>query len=138
MARLTTREIQRQISNARARDRAERTAGLRAKTARYDRGNGRVILELTNGYQLGVPVTALPALSVAPRAAVASVALSPGGESLLFDGIDAHYSVSALVLALSAREIGRRGGRARTAAKREAARINGAKGGRPRKRRRVA
>ncbi|MBW7933713.1 MAG: DUF2442 domain-containing protein [Gemmatimonadaceae bacterium] len=133
MAKLSTRQIQQQLLDARERDTAERAAGLRAVTVRYDRTTARIVLELTNGYQVGVPLSAFPQLGDAPRSAIAAVSLSPGGESLMFEASDIHYSVSALVLALSARENGRRGGRARSAAKRRAARLNGAKGGRPRK-----
>lgn len=131
--RPTEAEILAQIPAARARERAERDAGLRAKTARYDRKGGRLVLELTNGYELGIPVVTLPALRNATQAELAAVEVSDTGSSIRIPALDADYSVPGLVLALTAREIGRRGGQVRSKAKTLAAKLNGAKGGRPRR-----
>jgi hypothetical protein len=131
--RPTEAEILAQIPAARAREKAEREAGLRAKTARYDRKSGRFVLELTNAYVLGVPVSTLPALRNATHTQLAAVELSDTGSSIRISALDADYSVPGLVLALTAREVGRRGGQVRSKAKSLAAKINGAKGGRPRK-----
>ena len=131
--RPTEAEILAQIPAARAREKAEREAGLRAKTARYDRKVGRLVLELTNGYQLGIPVISLPALRNATQAELAAVEVSDTGSSIRIPTLDADYSVPGLVLALTAREVGRRGGQVRSKAKSLAAKVNGAKGGRPRK-----
>ena len=122
-----------QIPAARARATAEREAGQRAKAARYDRKTGRFVLELTNGYELGVPVTTLPALRNATHAQLAAVEMSVTGSAIRIPALDADYSVPGLVLALTAREVGRLGGEVRSKAKSRAAKVNGAKGGRPRK-----
>lgn len=132
-SRPTEAEILAQIPAARARATAEREAGLRAKAARYDRKTGRFVLELTNGYVLGVPVNTLPALGKATQGQLAAVELSATGSAIRIPGLDADYSVPGLVLALTAREVGRRGGQVRSRAKSLAAKANGAKGGRPRK-----
>ena len=126
-------EILSQIPAARARATAERDAGLRATAARYDRKAGRLVLELTNGYALGVPVTILPALRDATSAQLTAVELSSSGSAIRIPAFDADYSVPGLVFALTAREVGRRGGQVRSKAKSLAAKVNGAKGGRPRK-----
>ena len=131
--RLTDAEILARIPAARARAAATSAAGLHATSARYDRRGHRILLELTNGYLLGIPVQTLPHLAGATRAQLADVELSPHGAGLHFPAVDADYSVPGLVLAMTAREIGRRGGRAKSAAKAESARANGARGGRPRK-----
>ena len=131
--RLTEAEILSQIPAARARVTAEREAGLRATTARYDRKTGRFVLELTNGYVLGIPVRTLPALRHATHSQLAAVERSTTGSASRIPSLDADYSVPGLVLALTAREVGRRGGQVRSKAKSLAAKVNGAKGGRPRK-----
>lgn len=130
---LTDAEIDRQLENAAARSTAQRAAGLHATTARYDRARRRIVLELTNGYLLGIPITALPNLAGATSAQLAGVELSGAGMALRVPALDADYSVPGLVLALGARENGRRGGNATSARKTRAAKANGAKGGRPRK-----
>lgn len=132
-SRPTEAAILAQIPAARARATAEREAGLRATAARYDRKTGRFVLELTNGYELGIPVTTLPALRNATQAQLAAVEMSATGSAIRIPALDADYSVPGLVLAFTAREIGRRGGEVRSKAKSRAAKVNGAKGGRPRK-----
>lgn len=131
--RPTEAEILAQLPAARAREKAEREAGLRAKTARYDRKVGRLVLELTNGYELGIPVITLPALRNATQAELTAVEVGCAGSSIRIPALDADYSVPGLILALTAREVGRRGGQVRSKAKSLAAKVNGAKGGRPRK-----
>ena len=130
---LTDAEIRAQIPAARARAAMERRTGLRAKTVRYDRKSGRIVLELTSGYLLGIPATSLHQLSTAGSGELAEVELSPDGGAIRFPRLDADYSVPALVLSMTAREVGRRGGQARSEAKARAAKANGAKGGRPRR-----
>jgi hypothetical protein len=61
-----------------------------------------------------------------------------GGTILHWEALDADYSVPALILSTVgatdiARHFGRAGGRVTSDAKAEAARVNGAKGGRPRR-----
>jgi hypothetical protein len=131
--RPTEAEILAQIPAARARAAAERETGLRATAARYDRKTRRFVLELTNGYELGVPVTRLPALGNATHVQLTAVELNDTGSAIRIPALDADYSVPGLVLALTAREVGRRGGQVRSKAKSLAAKANGAKGGRPRK-----
>jgi hypothetical protein len=131
--RLTRAEILAQIPAARARGAEERRAGLYADDVSYDRRSGRLVLELTNGYQLRIPVSSLPDLADATQAQLAAVELGPEGHSLWFEELDADYSVPGLVLSLGMREAGRQGGSVTSEAKAEAARKNGARGGRPRK-----
>ena len=133
VSRPTEAETLTQIPAARARATAERKAGLRATSVHYDRKTARFVLELTNGYELGIPVTTLPALLNATHAQLAAVEMSVTGSAIRIPALDADYSVPGLVLALTAREVGRRGGEVRSKAKSLAAKVNGAKGGRPRK-----
>ena len=134
--RLTDAEILAQIPAARARADRERKAGLYAQSARYDKRNHRILIELTNGYLLGIPVSTLPHLASATAQQLSEV--ETGGDDLTFPSLDADYSVPAIVLSWmntrqAARELARVAGRATSPAKARAARSNGAKGGRPRK-----
>jgi hypothetical protein len=131
--RMANEEIRAQIPAAQRRAAEERAQGLRAASARLDRKGGRIVLELTNGFLVGIPITALVDIAEASASQLAGVQVSPSGSALYFDALDAHYSVSGLVLAMTPTEIGRAGGKSRSSAKRRAARANGAKGGRPRK-----
>lgn len=131
--RPTEAEILAQLPAADAREAAERTVGLRAAKVRYDRKTHRFVLELTSGYLVGVPTRALPHLAEATAAQLAEVKVDLGGSSIRIPALDADYSVPGLVLAITARETGRRGGLVRSKAKSLAAKVNGAKGGRPRK-----
>ena len=131
--RPTEAEILAQLPAADAREVAERKAGLRAAEVRYDRKSGRFVLELTSGYLLGIPIRALPHLAEATPAQLADVKIDLGGSAIRIPALDADYSVPGLVLAITAREVGRRGGQVRSRAKSLAAKVNGAKGGRPRK-----
>lgn len=69
---------------------------------------------------------------------MAAVEVSPSGEALHWEGLNADYRVPDLVLALIGpnawkRALASAAGRVSSPRKRRAARRNGAKGGRPRK-----
>ena len=68
-----------------------------------------------------------------PGGHLAAVEVSVTGSAIRIPALDADYGVPGLVLALTAREVGRRGGQVRSKAKSLAAKVNGATGGRPRK-----
>jgi hypothetical protein len=133
---LSDAEILAQIPEARARGDQERAAGLLAKSARYHRSTRRLMLEMTNGVLIGLPIDLLPEVASAPAAELARVEVLGGG--IVWDALDADYSVPALVTEFIgketvSRELGRIGGSVTSKAKAIAARANGAKGGRPRK-----
>ena len=86
-----------------------------------------------------IPRHVIPGLERQPAAALAAVHVSPAGDALRWPALDADVYVPGLVERafgnrLFAAAAGRRGGQRRTKAKMAAARRNGAKGGRPRKR----
>ena len=133
---LTGDEIRRTIPAARAREAAEHDAGLRAVKAFYDPINDLVMIETSRGFRWGIPRSRIPALSDASAEQLAQLTLSPSGDGLHWEVLDVQLSVPGLLVdALGAptlaRELARRGGRSRSDAKAEAARRNGAKGGRP-------
>lgn len=129
---MSEEEFDRQYKAATRRQAQYRRAGLLATGVHYDERMHRLVLELTNGYSLGVPVATLPHLQDATASQLREVKLIAAG-ALEFESLDVHYSVPGLVMALSAREIGRLGGQATSARKKRASRANGKKGGRPRK-----
>ncbi len=135
---LTDAEIFAQIPAARARARQASRTEPRARAAKYDRKSGLVVIQLTSGAYFGFPARAHRWLRTATDDDLTNVEVTPGGDGLRWDSIDADLSVPALIQNSFGsktwmRELGRAGGRSRSAAKARAARANGRKGGRPRK-----
>lgn len=125
-------------------DQAEqRTTALRAGgyavAARYDRGNDRIVVDLSTGVQLAFPTKLTEGLADASPEDLGEIEISPAGLGLHWPRLDADVYVPAMLQGVlgsrnwMARELGAEGGRARSAAKAAAARANGRKGGRPRK-----
>lgn len=130
-------EIIAQIPAARARETKARRAGLRAKSARYDRSSGRIVMELTNGCAYAFPANLIPGLGKATAAQISALELLPGGSGLFWEALNADVGVPSLLLgslgrAQAASELGRIGGATTSKAKARSSRANGAKGGRPR------
>lgn len=85
------------------------------------------------------PRRAVPGLVRASTSALESIRVSPAGDALSWPSLEMDVYVPGLVervfgTCLFARATGQRGGLRRSTAKADAARANGAKGGRPRKR----
>jgi hypothetical protein len=111
----------------------------RACAVKYDAANCRVIVDLTNGCTFAFPARALQGLVDATDDELAEVQVSGSGYGLHWERLDADFSVPGLLMgvfgsrAWLAREQARRAGQATSEAKAAAARRNGAKGGRPRR-----
>ena len=118
---------------------AEMAAGPRAVGARYDRRRSRVVVTLDSGLELTFPPRLAEGLDKAAPVYLATIEISPTGLGLHWPKIDADLYLPALLDGVlgsprwMAGLMGRKGGRARTAAKAAAARANGHRGGRPRK-----
>jgi hypothetical protein len=128
--------IDRQIAAARAKQSQLRNGGLVAVSARYDRASRRVLVEMSSGLLVGVPVAAIASLAGANDAQLEQVDVDELGSGLRWDALDADVSVQGILfkqLGYSAvrRSAAAAGGRAKTDAKAAAARANGRKGGRP-------
>jgi len=123
---------------ARARGKARAEDPSAVVDAHYDRTADAVRLLFRGGGSMTIPRRFIPGLEGASASTLASVAVSPAGDALRWTSIDADVYVPGLVerafgQRLFAAAAGRRGGRRRSKAKADAARRNGAKGGRPRK-----
>ncbi len=136
MAELTDAELE----AAEARGEEAMRTQPRAASARYDPDTGRVVVELVNGCTHIFPAALAQELHGADDEALAGVVVDGVGFNLHWPALDADLYVPALVAGVfgtrdwMAREWARTAGRASTPAKAAAARANGAKGGRPRKR----
>jgi len=110
----------------------------RAVAARYDRRTRKVVIELSNGCTLLVPPEFAQGLRGASPSHLANVRILGPGTAISWPALDVQFSVTGLLAGVFGTrawmaELGRTGGRAKSAAKSRAARRNGAKGGRPRK-----
>jgi len=131
MADLTDAEV----NAAQERGRIACQTEPRAISARYDRKNGRVIVDLTNGCTFAFPPRMAQGLEAATDDELASVEILGAGYGLHWEALDADLSVPGLLAGLFGTKayMARRAGQAKSPAKSAAARANGAKGGRPRK-----
>lgn len=111
--------------------RPSHTPSRRATMPRAD----KIVVELTSGATFAFPPRLVEGLADAAPAHLAEVELLGDGEALHWEKLDVDYSVAGLVNGIfgTARWMAARAGRATSPAKAEAARANGAKGGRPRK-----
>ena len=111
----------------------------RAARATYRARDNALLIELTNGAALTIPVKLIPGLKGAAPSDMRSVEVLGRGGGLHWENLDLDISVPALVSSVFAgpewmAELGRIGGARSSAAKASAARQNGRKGGRPRNR----
>ncbi len=110
-----------------------------AVSAEYDALQNRLVVDLSSGVIVMVPMHLIQELAGADPEALAKIEISPSGLALHWPSLDADVYVPGLMQGefgtkrWMAAQLGAAGGRAKTAAKAAAARQNGAKGGRPRK-----
>jgi hypothetical protein len=129
------KEIDRALARGRRLERSE----PRAASARYDRRTRRMVVELTNGCSFVFPPRALQGLGRAREAALADVEIAGAGHALHWPQLDADFTVPGLLMgvfgtrAWMASKLARRAGQSTSPAKAAAARANGRKGGRPRR-----
>ncbi|MBI3986784.1 MAG: DUF2442 domain-containing protein [Lentisphaerae bacterium] len=108
----------------------------RAVHAHYDKRAKSIVVELATGVIVHLPSWLLQGLEDASPQELAAITLSPQGTALHWEKLDADFSVAGLLAGVFGTqawmaEVGRKGGRAKSAAKAAAARANGQKGGRP-------
>jgi hypothetical protein len=138
--RISEREFKRQVTEARKRGRAEMARELQAKSVRYDRDSDRIVVDLKNGSTFIFPPQLIEGLADSSPQVIAEVELGPRGAALFWKKLDQHYSLAGLTAGVFGSKAWmvkhlRKAGSVTSKAKAAAARANGAKGGRPRKRR---
>jgi uncharacterized protein DUF2442 len=109
----------------------------RAASATYRARDKALHVVLTNGAKFIIPVKLIPELQKAPVRDIRKVEVLGRGGGLHWETLDVDISVPGLVASVFEgptwlAELGRVGGQRSSAAKAEAARKNGRKGGRPR------
>ncbi|MCO5118409.1 MAG: DUF2442 domain-containing protein [Burkholderiaceae bacterium] len=114
---------------------AARASEPRAVAARFDRASGRVIVDLENGCTFAFPPHLAQGLEGATDDQLAAIELLGRGYGLRWDELDVDLSLPGLMAGIFGTKawMARRAGQATSPAKAAAARVNGAKGGRPRK-----
>jgi hypothetical protein len=126
-------------AQARARGKARAEDPSAVVDARYDSDADAIDLRFSAGGSMSIPRRIVPGLERTSEAKMESIVVSPAGDALSWPSLDLDVYIPGLVerafgMRLFAASTGRRGGRRRTKAKAAAAKANGAKGGRPRKR----
>ena len=106
--------------------------------ARYDARRETLHLTFRGGGSMAIPRRLIPGLERTAGTDLAAPTVSPAGDALSWPALDIDVSVAGLVAhvfgtRLFASATGRMGGERRSRAKAAAAKLNGAKGGRPRK-----
>jgi hypothetical protein len=132
--RLTNAEID---AAFRRRDRRLAKEPL-AISVRYILARDSVVVEMNNGACLVIPRQLLQGLSDASPLQLRNAYVSGRGTSLSWPDLDADFTIMSLLHGIYGgkkwmSELARRAGAATSEAKAKAARLNGAKGGRPRK-----
>lgn len=127
-----------QVEAAQARGQVEQSVALRANSARYDPRKKLVVISLVNGSSFSFPPQLAQGLANARPADLAEIEISPLGIGLHWPKLDADLTVEGLLAGLFGsrswmRAHAAKAGSVKSSAKTQAAKTNGAKGGRPRK-----
>jgi hypothetical protein len=119
------------VREAREADRIE----PRATAIRYDSQAGLLLVELRSGFVFGFPPERVPRLEEATSRELSNVRLSASGDGMHWDQLNVDASLTGLMAdALNLSEWAPRFmGQARSEAKARASRLNGLKGGRPKR-----
>jgi hypothetical protein len=128
-----------QFAAANKRAQAKLARGPVARSVRFDAKRGLVAITLSNGCEFAFPPALAEGLAGAPKTKLAKIEISPSGLGLHWPLLDADLYVPGLIEGTFGsrqwmQHIGKLGGVVRSAAKADAARAKGKKGGRPRER----
>ena len=109
-----------------------------AISVRYIATRNSIVVEMNNGASLVIPRQLLQGLGDASPSQLRNVYVSGRGTSLSWPDLDANFTIMSLLHGVYGgkrwmSELARHAGAATSEAKARAARLNGAKGGRPRK-----
>jgi hypothetical protein len=108
-----------------------------ATKVRYLPSRDMVLIEMNNGASLRIPRRLLQGLNDAAPAELRHASIAEQGTVVSWPELDADFTIMSLLHGVYGgrrwmSELARRGGEAKSEAKARAARLNGAKGGRPR------
>jgi len=109
-----------------------------AKTVEHIPGLDLLIVRLSSRRRLVLPVEDVQGLEHATHEQIQNYALLGGGTGIHFPDLDVDLYVPALIDGVYGNrrwmaQLGKKGGTAKSEAKRQAAKVNGAKGGRPKR-----
>jgi hypothetical protein len=127
----TDAEIEAALERAKARD-----SEPLARTVEHIPALDLLIVGLSNGRRLVLPIEDVQGLGNATHEQIQNYELLGRGTGISFPELDVDLYVPALIEGVYGNrrwmaQLGKKGGRSKTEAKRRAARTNGAKGGRP-------
>jgi Protein of unknown function (DUF2442) len=136
--KLNEKAIKEQITKAKEQTRLADEVEPRATAAYYEQGARRIVVELSNGADFRFSPSSVQELVSATPDELAQVEVSPSGRTLRWQKLDADLSLPGLMAGIFGTKLwmahlGQIGGQATSEAKAEAARLNGMKGGRPKK-----
>lgn len=140
--RLTEEDFLAQVEAAREADRMADLTEPRAKSVRYNPETGRIDVELKLGQAFSFPPSMFPHLAALTPEQLATVETDSMGEGLIWEEANLDVATAGVLATIMGdyklQAFASRGGKSRSTAKGAAARINGRKGGRPRKKVRPA
>jgi hypothetical protein len=111
----------------------------KAVSARYDRKNRRIEIQLSSNLNVSFSPRHAQGLGEATSSQLQEIEISPSGFGIHFPKLDADLYLPAILQGFLgsqkwiASRLGQAGGKSRSAAKKAASRANGKLGGRPRK-----
>ncbi|HEY0395748.1 MAG TPA: DUF2442 domain-containing protein [Candidatus Elarobacter sp.] len=110
----------------------------RAEHVSYDARKKRLVIDLRRGAVVAIPIERIKWLRGASGRQLSAMYADRFGDAIISDELDMHISVKGLMRELvgltgAASLLGSAGGKSKSPAKASAARANGKRGGRPRK-----
>lgn len=131
-------ELEQQHKEAVERGRQRINQEPQVKRVEYENTTRRFIIVLKNDVQFSIPIALIQGLASASAEEIADVRIGPRGASLHWERLDVDLSVTGLLAGIFGTRlwmssIGRQGGGVTSSAKQEASRLNGKKGGRPKR-----
>jgi len=127
------------LQQAREQGRKRRSTGLLASTVEFLPTQKALLIGFTDQCAIALPIKNYPELAHLSIQELESLELGFGGSAVCLEARDLHVSIAGLISAsvplmeIAATMIAARNGSRSSSAKAQAARENGAKGGRPRK-----
>ena len=138
MVQLTEEQIEAQIEQTIANQSKIDATEPRANKVFFDEKDSRIIIHFFNGTIFSFLTDSVEAIASLSSETLATVELTPSGKGLRWDFADIDLSIIGLMMGIFGsqqwmREIAVKGGKSKSERKKAASRVNGKKGGRPKK-----